>query len=171
MFAVLLVAMSLSSAFALRPAARPLGQPLQRSGRSPSLQLAEKWQDAPIFDESIPDPVYDEPSPYKGRVPYGFSNYAETLNGRAAMMAFLVLFLQESIVGKGVLQQYGLPYDEGAVLPLDNGGLTLPPVVGLVIATAITVFLLYVGEFLDDKLRAEPATGITKLPFGGARKE
>ena len=40
------------------------------------------WQDEPIFDESIPDPVFDRDSGYKGRVPFGFSNEAELLNGR-----------------------------------------------------------------------------------------
>ena len=41
---------------------------------------------------------------------------AETLNGRVAMVAFVVLFLQELVFGKGILELYGLPYDEGAIL-------------------------------------------------------
>ena len=64
---------------------------------------AGRWND-PILDESKPDPVWDEKSPYKGRVPYGFSDSAEKLNGRAAMMGFAILFLQELITGKGVLE-------------------------------------------------------------------
>ena len=70
------------------------------------LQLNARWDD-PILDESIPDPVYDLDEPYKGRVPYGFSSTAERINGRAAMTGFTILFLQELIAGKGVLEQYG----------------------------------------------------------------
>ena len=33
-----------------------------------------------------------------------------------AMMGFTILFLQELLFGKGVLQMYGLPYDSGAFL-------------------------------------------------------
>jgi len=77
--------------------------------------MNQRWKE-PILDESLPDPVFDAPSPYKGRVPYGFSEAAEKFNGRAAMMGFTILFLQELIVGKGVLEQYGLPYDAGAIL-------------------------------------------------------
>lgn len=68
--------------------------------------MSKRWNE-PILDESLPDPVYDDQTPYKGRVPYGFSRTAEVLNGRAAMLGFTVLYLQESIVGKGVLEQYG----------------------------------------------------------------
>ena len=32
------------------------------------------------------------------------------------MMGFVILFMQELITGKGVLELYGLPYDAGAVL-------------------------------------------------------
>ena len=62
-----------------------------------------RWSDK-ILDESLPDPIFDEPTPYKGRVPYGFSDFAEKMNGRAAMMGFVFLFLQELITGKGVLE-------------------------------------------------------------------
>ena len=65
-------------------------------GMRAAVQLNERWSDD-ILDESKPDPVWDSPSPYKGRVPYGFSNFAEKLNGRAAMMGFTILFLQEAI--------------------------------------------------------------------------
>lgn len=32
------------------------------------------------------------------------------------MMGFTIAFLQELVIGKGVLEQWGLPYDAGAVL-------------------------------------------------------
>ena len=32
------------------------------------------------------------------------------------MEGFVILFLQELFTGKGVLELYGLPYDEGAIL-------------------------------------------------------
>ena len=171
MFRVVLVAMSIGSASALQPNIALSGRHMRQYGRSSPLQLSEqRWTD-PILDESLPDPVFDGKSPYKGRVPYGFSNFAETLNGRVAMMAFVVLFLQEAIVGQGVLSQYGLPYDEGAVLLNQGDGFTLPGAIGLLIATVITGGMTYAGEFIDDKLRASPAKGITKLPFGMARKD
>ena len=56
--------------------------------------MAQRYDD-PILNDDLPDPLYDEPSPYKGRVYYGFSEDAEKFNGRAAMMGFTVLFLQE----------------------------------------------------------------------------
>jgi hypothetical protein len=77
--------------------------------------MASRWPD-PILNEDLPDPVFDEKSPYTGSAPYGFSNFAEKMNGRAAMMGFVILFMQELITGKGVLELYGLPYDAGAVL-------------------------------------------------------
>merc|ERR1719181_1885992 len=85
-----------------------------RSG-APVALADKRWND-PILDENIPDPVYDLPSGYKGRSLIGFNDFAEKLNGRAAMMGFVILFLQELIAGKGVLEQYGLPYDPGAVI-------------------------------------------------------
>jgi len=93
----------------------PMPVPAMTAMRAPAPTMNERWSDA-ILDDSKPDPIFDIESPYKGRVPYGFSEAAEKLNGRAAMMGFTVLFLQELIVGKGVLEQYGLPYDAGAVL-------------------------------------------------------
>ena len=63
--------------------------------------------DDPILDDSLPDPVYDNTEPYKGRTPFGFNSFAESINGRVAMSGFTILFLQELIAGKGVLEQYG----------------------------------------------------------------
>ena len=54
------------------------------------------------------------PSP-NGRLHLGHALSA-LLNARMAMMGFTILFLQELLFGKGVLQMYGLPYDSGAFL-------------------------------------------------------
>ena len=40
------------------------------------------------------DPVYDDVYKYKGYSSFGFVDTAETINGRAAMMGFTILFLQ-----------------------------------------------------------------------------
>merc|ERR1719382_771503 len=87
----------------------------QRCTRRTVIVAAQRY-DEPILDESLPDPVYDDEFKYKGYSMTGFVDFAETLNGRAAMMGFTILFLQELIFGKGVLEMYGLPYDPGAVL-------------------------------------------------------
>ncbi|NJM57195.1 MAG: hypothetical protein HC857_06825 [Synechococcales cyanobacterium RU_4_20] len=39
---------------------------------------------------------------------YGFHDYAETLNGRAAMVGFLVLVALEYFTGRGLLSWLGL---------------------------------------------------------------
>eukprot|EP00962_Isochrysis_galbana_P013231 scaffold3767_cov114-Isochrysis_galbana.AAC.30 len=66
------------------------------------------WNE-PILDDFLPDPVFDDTYEYKGRSKTGFVTFAEKLNGRASMMGFTILFLQELITGKGVLELYGLP--------------------------------------------------------------
>ena len=102
-----LIALTLGGASALLPTvSSPVRPALGHSSRTRALRMESRWSD-PILDESIPDPVYDSDEPYKGRVPYGFSTTAEKLNGRAAMTGFTVLFLQEFIAGKGVLETYG----------------------------------------------------------------
>eukprot|EP00308_Calcidiscus_leptoporus_P026948 CAMPEP_0119367896 /NCGR_PEP_ID=MMETSP1334-20130426/14623_1 /TAXON_ID=127549 /ORGANISM="Calcidiscus leptoporus, Strain RCC1130" /LENGTH=122 /DNA_ID=CAMNT_0007384415 /DNA_START=40 /DNA_END=408 /DNA_ORIENTATION=+ len=83
--------------------------------RAAAVVASERWQD-PIFNDALPDPVFDDDYSYKGASKTGFVSFAEAMNGRAAMMGFTICFLQELIVGKGVLEQYGLPYDAGAVL-------------------------------------------------------
>ena len=98
---VLAASVGSAAAFGVGPAALPASSVAVRAPAA--AMMAERWND-PILDESKPDPVWDDKSPYKGRVPYGFSNSAEKLNGRAAMMGFTVLFLQELITGKGVLE-------------------------------------------------------------------
>ena len=69
---------------------------------------------------------------------------------RVAMMAFVILYLQEAVVGKGVLTQYGLPYDAGAIV--EPGNSFIPGPVGLVIAVAISAGVFYGGIKLDNKL-------------------
>ena len=63
-----------------------------------AIRLSERWDDK-ILNPDVPDPVWDEveKSPYTGRVPYGFSATAEKWNGRAAMMGFTILYIQEAI--------------------------------------------------------------------------
>ncbi|WNN91777.1 chlorophyll a/b-binding protein [Gloeocapsopsis dulcis] len=39
---------------------------------------------------------------------FGFNEYAERLNGRAAMIGFLILIVIEYLTGKGVLAWLGL---------------------------------------------------------------
>lgn len=168
MLSAMLTLVSLvGSAAALRPnvAMRPRGL---HSGRAHVQLMAddklgafERYGDA-ILNPDIPDPVFDGKSPYKGRVSYGFTEVAESLNGRAAMMGFTVLFLQELIVGKGVLEQYGLPYDEGAVL-MQTDGFVLPSVLGLFVAIFVTVGGLYGGEKLFELITGKESTG-AKLP-------
>jgi hypothetical protein len=94
------------------------GSALAFALRRPKVQLAVdgKRFPEPILNDSIPDPVFDGKSPYKGRVPYGLSTFAEKINGRFAMMGFTILFLQELVFGRGVLDLYGLPYDPGAII-------------------------------------------------------
>ena len=109
-----------------------------------------------------PDPVFEEDPGYKGRVPYGFSNNAEVINGRVAMMGFTVAYLQEAIVGKGVLEQYGLPYDEGAILTKTGFDGPVFAILGLVFAIILTAALSYAGEALYKNV--DPKYDGTKLP-------
>jgi len=141
----------------------PLGASRNASHRTPVAQMNARWDD-PILDESIPDPVFDDKSPYLGRVPYGFSRNAEVVNGRTAMMGFTIAYLQELFAGRGVLQQYGLPYDVGAVVPRSDGFM-LPWPVALVLAVAVTVAATYKGAEVGEKLfKDESFTDNYKLP-------
>merc|ERR1711939_700194 len=116
-----------------------------------------------ILESEGPDPAFEVDSEYIGRVPWGFSRNAETVNGRFAMMGFTVAYLQEAIVGKGVLEQYGLPYDEGAIL--DKAGFDGPifAVLGLVFAIVLTAALSFAGEAAFKKL-VDPKYDGTSLP-------
>ena len=62
------------------------------------------------------DAAFDSDGLYKGAAKNGFVAYAETLNGRLAMLGFVICFLQEALFGQGVLSLYHLPYDPGAVI-------------------------------------------------------
>ena len=108
----MLASLGVVSGFGVAPA--PAHAAATARASAPAM-MASRWPD-PILNDDLPDPVWDEESPYTGRAPYGFSTFAEVINGRAAMMGFVVLFLQELVLGKGVLELYGLPYDAGAVL-------------------------------------------------------
>ena len=124
--------------------------------------MSGKWQDDPLFDPSKPDPVFDDDSGYLGRVNYGFSNAAEKINGRAAMMGFTIAYLQEAITGKGILTLYGLPYDQGAVV--ESGGFNLfIGIGGFIGALILTTVLAYGGNSLYKKL--DPKYDGVKLPF------
>jgi len=129
----------------------PLPQLQLAASRAGVVAMADRWQDAPIFDESGPDPIFDDKQGYLGKVPYGFSNNAEIINGRAAMMGFSVAYVQEAITGKGVLEQYGLPYDEGAVVEA-SGGNIFAAAIGLVFAVALVTGLTYGGSILYSKI-------------------
>merc|ERR1712087_232730 len=107
-----------AAAHAFSPGAARSGVAVQRipAGMRVAPAVAnERWPD-PIFNDALPDPVFDDEYTYKGASKLGFVSFAEAMNGRAAMVGFTICFLQELIFGKGVLEQYGLPYDPGAVL-------------------------------------------------------
>jgi len=108
---LLLLFASCASAFVLPASAAPARCAAGRCAAVRALDPSGRWSD-PILDESLPDPVYDDGYKYKGNTKIGFNDFAETLNGRAAMVGFAILFLQELIFGKGVLSQYGLPCEQ-----------------------------------------------------------
>jgi hypothetical protein len=120
-----------------------------------------RWQDLPIFDESLPDPVFDRDSDVY-RPSFGFVTTAEVLNGRAAMMGFFIVYFQELLAGKGVLQQYGLPYAEGAQIDIEEDAILLPPVVALVLAVIVVVAATYGGEFLGKLVGPTKILGVPK---------
>ena len=165
-----LLVLALGSASALTPTAPLPARAALVRGRAAPIRLAQRFDD-PILDESIPDPVFAEKTPYKGRVSYGFSTAAEKLNGRAAMMGFSIAYVQEAIAGKGVLEQYGLPYDEGAVLIKGGGG--LPSIIAVIFAAIVVAGLTYGGEkayltlnpnYKGTKLPDPTSLGMPKLP-------
>ena len=131
--------------------------------RAPHATMADKWQDDPLFDPKKPDPIFDDETGYLGRVSYGFSNQAEKINGRAAMMGFSVAYVQEAITGKGVLTMYGLPYDEGAVVESGDGNLIIS-ILGLVGAVAVVGGLTFAGD-KAYRQAIDPDYDGTKLPF------
>ena len=80
----------------------------------------------------------------------------------------MVAYFQEFFVGKGVLEQYGLPYDEGAVLI--SGGTGLPSIIGLVFAVIFVAGLSYGGEYLNNEVLGDGSYKGTKLPFNPLSK-
>mmetsp|Transcript_44953 Transcript_44953/g.50399 ORF Transcript_44953/g.50399 Transcript_44953/m.50399 type:complete len:147 (+) Transcript_44953:190-630(+) len=74
----------------------------------------------------------------EGQSPWGMKQNAETWNGRVAQLAFVWVFLQELVTGKGVFK--GL--EEGDFFFIANAGLFGVMVVGL------TGFLAFKGD--DD---------------------
>jgi hypothetical protein len=97
-----------------------------------------RFPDEQILDQGLPDPVFDGESPYTGRIYGGFTEAAETLNGRAAMLGFVALFLLELITGRGLIGLLGLSYDAGAPLA-EMPGTDLFSVVVSWIARLLTV--------------------------------
>ena len=45
------------------------------------------------------------------KIPQGFTGFSEQLNGRAAMMGFLLAVVTEAITGKGIIGQVGTIFD------------------------------------------------------------
>ena len=133
--------------------------------RAGVVSMAENRFSEKILDNSLPDPVYDEmggDGGYLGKSNVGFSQGAETWNGRAAMMGFTIAYLQEAITGKGILTLYGLPYDQGAVV--ESGGFNLfIGIGGFIGALILTTVLAYGGNSLYKKL--DPKYDGVKLPF------
>jgi len=78
----------------------------------------------------------------EGQSPWGMKKNAETWNGRVAQLAFIWVFLQELVTGKGVFK--GL--EEGDFFFIANAGLFGVMVVGL------TGFLAFKGD--DDYTKA-----------------
>lgn len=116
------------------------------SPRLAAVRMESRWPELEKADKA----VFEDMEPYKGRVSWGFSDAAEKTNGRVAMMAFTILYLQEAFVGTGILTQYGLPYDEGAVVPAYSG--FIPGPVGLVLAVLVTGAAGFGLIKLDNKL-------------------
>ena len=116
---------------------------------------------SPSQDEATPDRVFDDETGYKGRVSWGFSNQAELVNGRFAMMGFTVAYLQEAIDGHGVLEQYGLGYDEGAIVA-PSSGFVLPGIIALVFSLVVTAGLSLAGVKAVEALGMEKGNYLEK---------
>ena len=71
------------------------------TARARGTSMAENRFSETILDESVPDPIYDVEVDYLGKSANGFTQTAETWNGRAAMAGFTICFLQEIVLGKG----------------------------------------------------------------------
>mmetsp|Transcript_32859 Transcript_32859/g.46686 ORF Transcript_32859/g.46686 Transcript_32859/m.46686 type:complete len:141 (+) Transcript_32859:110-532(+) len=77
----------------------------------------------------------------EGRSPWGIKDNAEIWNGRVAQVAFVIVFLQEVIQGKGVIQ--GLAEGDPVNIVIAGGfGVSL---------VALTAWLAYKGD--DDLIK------------------
>jgi hypothetical protein len=62
---------------------------------------------------------------------FGFSNFAETWNGRMAMIGFVAALASEFVTGKGILGQIGITSTGGGILvALFLTGFTVATTVG-----------------------------------------
>lgn len=80
-----------------------------------------------------------------GQGPFGMKQNAETWNGRVAQVCFVIIFLQELIQGKGVIQ--GI--QEGDPINVALAGVTLLSFAGLTAFLAFKGKEDYVAEELD----------------------
>ena len=69
----------------------------------------------------------------EGRKPWGLKNNAEIWNARVAQMGFIIIFLQELVTGKGVIQGF----NDGDLISYFLFGFTVLSVVGLTAWLAI----------------------------------
>jgi len=66
-----------------------------------------------------------------GQGVFGFSNFAETWNGRMAMIGFAAALVNEVITGKGILAQIGINTSGGDILvALFLAGFTAAALIG-----------------------------------------
>ncbi|MEI6429821.1 MAG: chlorophyll A-B binding protein [Pseudanabaena sp. ELA607] len=65
-----------------------------------------------------------------GEGTFGFSNFAETWNGRMAMIGLVTGFVNEVITGKGILGQIGISGHGGILVGLFLTGFTIATMIG-----------------------------------------
>eukprot|EP00531_Pseudo-nitzschia_arenysensis_P021207 CAMPEP_0116151568 /NCGR_PEP_ID=MMETSP0329-20121206/20168_1 /TAXON_ID=697910 /ORGANISM="Pseudo-nitzschia arenysensis, Strain B593" /LENGTH=140 /DNA_ID=CAMNT_0003648193 /DNA_START=65 /DNA_END=487 /DNA_ORIENTATION=- len=83
---------------------------------------------APVVEDTSSTQLFERQWNFnEGQSPWGMKTNAETWNGRVAQIAFVWIFLQELVTGKGVLQ--GI--DEGNWFFLLNEGLFAVGILGL----------------------------------------
>jgi hypothetical protein len=61
---------------------------------------------------------------------FGFSNFAETWNGRMAMIGFVAGLANEVVTGKGILAQVGITGGIGVLFALFFTGFTVATLLG-----------------------------------------
>jgi len=65
-----------------------------------------------------------------GEGTFGFSNFAETWNGRMAMIGLVAGFVNEVLTGKGILGQIGISGKGGILVGLFLTGFTIATMIG-----------------------------------------